>query len=484
VVGVSDMRQWSLFRTSSVWRVGLIVLCVIAAFAAGTSGLVYPSLYSPLTVGAFIAAVVTLVAWFLKPIWALYAALFVVLLPIGLIPPEIHSNLNRSMTVIALGVWLFDVVTWRRRVVWTSTALLMLGFVTWGIVTLFWTADLSVGMTILQTYTLRLILYLVLVANEIRTKENLDGLMNTLALNGWVLVLVGAGTVLLEGYRPGTRLRVFDVNENALGISALVTMPGVLWQAMRTSGRQKAVRMLLGFIFISLALVLAALTGSRGSAISLFITLLAFWLWKPTRPWGKLGLLILALAAITAPFIFSTTLERFAVTQGDTLLGGREALWQAVWPLILDHIWRGVGIGNAPYAVMPYLGMLGSVWAYERAVIHNPALTIWAETGIPGILLYLGVLGSAVWLFARQYHRHKKAGVHCLMPYFALVSSLFLGYMPSWIKGGGIESDFTYFLILALLVVPSHLDVAGLECAARSGVGGKLMRKPGRQSWD
>jgi putative inorganic carbon (HCO3(-)) transporter len=467
------MRPQSLLRTLNTWQVGLIMLAVIAAFAAGTSGLVYPSMYSPLIIGAFTAAVVTLVAWFLKPVWALYAALFVVLLPIGLIPPQVHSILNRSMTVIALGVWLFDVITRRRRVVWTSSASLMLGFVTWGTVTLFWTAGLSVGMTALQAYALRLILYLILIANEIRTEEDLDGLMNTLALNGWVLVLVGAGVVLLEGYKPGTRLQVLDMNENAFGISALVTMPGVLWQAMRTSGQQKAVRMLLSFIFVSLTLVLVALTGSRGSAISLLIPLSVFWLWKPTRPWGKLGLLILVLAAITAPFIFLTVLERFAVEPGDTLLGGREALWQAVWPLILDHIWRGVGIGNSPYAVMPYLERLGSVWAYERAAIHNPVLAIWAETGVLGSLLYLGVLGSSVWLFVRQYQRHRKAGVHCFMPYFALVSSIFLGYMPSWVKGGGMESDITYFLMLALLVVPSHLDVAGPECAARNGAGGK-----------
>lgn len=45
-----------------------------------------------------------------------------------------------------------------------------------------------------------------------------------------------------------------------------------------------------------------------------------------------------------------------------------------------------------------------------------------------------------------------------LTPYFALISCLFASYMPSWIKGGGMESDFTYFLILALLVIPSQLE--------------------------
>jgi hypothetical protein len=38
---------------------------------------------------------------------------------------------------------------------------------------------------------------------------------------------------------------------------------------------------------------------------------------------------LLALGAAVAPFIFTTTLERLAIVRGDTLLGGREALWQA-----------------------------------------------------------------------------------------------------------------------------------------------------------
>ena len=31
--------------------------------------------------------------------------------------------------------------------------------------------------------------------------------------------------------------------------------------------------------------------------------------------------------------------------------------------------------------------------------------------------------------------------------------------MFSWIKGGGIESDFSYFMMVALLVIPSCVDI-------------------------
>jgi putative inorganic carbon (HCO3(-)) transporter len=141
------------------------------------------------------------------------------------------------------------------------------------------------------------------------------------------------------------------------------------------------------------------------------------------------------------------------------VLGGREALWQATTRLILDHPWGGVGIGNAPYAVMPYVRLLRSVLGHEAVAVHNPVLTIWAETGILGILLYLGVLGSAVGSFARQYRRHHRSGSRLLALYFAVVSSAFLGYMASWIKGGGMEHDHTFFLVVAFLLIPSGLDL-------------------------
>jgi O-antigen ligase len=93
----------------------------------------------------------------------------------------------------------------------------------------------------------------------------------------------------------------------------------------------------------------------------------------------------------------------------------------------------------------------------ETVSIHNPVLAIWAETGILGVSIYLGVLGSAVWSFVRHYLIIRKLGSHSLLPYFPLVASIFLGYMASWIKGGGMESEFTYFLMLALLLIPSGL---------------------------
>ena len=468
------MRVQSFLQMSNTWRVGLIVLAVIASLVAG----VFPIAgYSPLIAGGLVIAVAIGAVLLQKPVWALYAAVFVVFLPYvrGQTPlaqalDRMGSLLTRSATLIALASWLLGVITKRRRIAWTSTALLMLGFLAWGMVTLSWAPSLSRGVGKIGQYAFRLTLYLVLIANEIDTKETLDGLMRTLALNTWVLVLAGVGAILFGGYRPGTRLDVLGMNENELGLRILVTVPGVLWHVMRAPERQRALRMVQSIVLVLLVLVLVALSGSRGSAISWLATLLAFWFWKPTRPWGKVGLLILAVVVISTPFIFSTTARRFSEVESGPL-GGRLTIWQASWLVVRDHPWGGVGIGNAGYVLSSYLNTIPSRWRHsEQIVSHNPILQIWIETGTIGMLLYLGALASAVWLFARQYYRHSKRGARSLTPYFALVSCMFVGVMLSWIKGGGMEYDPSYFLLLALLLIPSHLDVAKVDCMTKNRI--------------
>jgi O-antigen ligase len=108
---------------------------------------------------------------------------------------------------------------------------------------------------------------------------------------------------------------------------------------------------------------------------------------------------------------------------------------------------------------MPYLAKLAGFRFVEHGYsAHNPILVIWAETGLLGILLYLGVLASALYTFVVQFLRYRKTDIHHpFLPYFALVSCVFLGYMASWFKGGSMEMAHSYFFILALLLIPAGL---------------------------
>jgi O-antigen ligase len=443
-------------------RIPLLVLGFVLVLAAGLSGLVYPSSYSPLIFsgGALVAIIICLYFW--KPKLALYTALFVVLLPAGLIPQGYQSLLNRFMTVLAFVVWCFDLIFRRRKVILTTSSILMFSFIMWGGVSIFWAENISSAITTIQMYVMRLMLFLILIPNQIHTRKDLNGLLRTLAFVGWILIISSTLTILQQGYIAGTRFKLLEENENAIGTLALIASLGVLWLAIQQSQANRFAINVLTFVYIIFMISLIGISGSRGSMLSLLIALFAFSYWRSTRHWARLGLSIAVIILIVAPSTFLTTFERFTDSSSDNLtqLGGRTVLWQAAGQVILDHPLGGVGIGGSSYAILPYLWMVSVATGRDSVSIHNPILTVWSELGIPGILLYLGVMACAVKSFINQYYRYKKLNIRReFISYYSLLASIFLGYMASWVKGGGAETDHMYFLLLALLLIPSTLDI-------------------------
>jgi len=438
-------------------QVGMIVTAALASIVVGTTYLIYDSPFSPLIVAGLVLGILLALVWVRWPILALYSAVLVVLLPIGLFPASIQSYLNRSLTVVAFVIWGIYIIIRRRRVVWTSTALFMLGFLVWCLLTLLWASNLEAAKSELGGYALRFVLFLFLIANEIKTRETLDGLMRILAIAGWVFIVAGVGSLFSQGYEVGTRFQILGENENTLGGLFPLVMVGVIWFAIRTPNPRRTLSIFMCLVFILLSFVLIGLSGSRGGIISWFISMLVLLFWRQTRSWGMLGLLIFLAMIIIAPIILSTTIARFTGSTGETLLGGRESLWQAAWLLIRDHPLTGVGVGNGPYAIMSYVRIFRNTLGYEKTAVHNPILAVWVETGLLGLLLYLSVLASSVWSFVRHYNRSIKLGAQWQMPYFALIAAAFFGYFASWIKGGGMESSFSFFLMIALLLIPTHL---------------------------
>ena len=448
-------------------RIKLLIVSLAIVLMAGLSGLAYPSTYSPLILFGALLVAIAIGLCFWKPKLALYAALFIVLLPAGLIPLNYQSLLNRFLTVLAFVVWCFELIIRRRKIILTTSSVFMLAFLLWGCISIFWAENLGAALTTLQMYTLRLILFLILIPNEIHTKKDLNGLLRTLALVGWLLMVSTLVTVLQQGYTAGTRFKLFAENENAIGTLALVASLGVLWLAAQRSGPNSSASNALTFVYVISMIGLISMSGSRGSMISLLIAMGAFSYWRSTRRWAKLSLAIVVVILIVAPTIFLTTFERFTDSSSDNLamLGGRTVIWQGAMQLIMDHPVVGVGIGGSSYAILPYLWMVSVAVGKDSVAMHNPILTLWSEVGILGLLLYLSVPLFAIKSFVNQYYRYKKLKIQKeFLPYFSLLASIFIGYMASWVKGGGAETDHMYFLLLSLLLVPSRLyvdDVVG-----------------------
>jgi O-antigen ligase len=95
------------------------------------------------------------------------------------------------------------------------------------------------------------------------------------------------------------------------------------------------------------------------------------------------------LTEFTTQFDFSNIDVRGTyLTAGNFSLIERLAHWQAALGMILDHPWLGVGFGNYGAAYEQYRTLR---WANPLGHAHNYYLNIFAETGILGLLAYLGV---------------------------------------------------------------------------------------------
>lgn len=123
-------------------------------------------------------------------------------------------------------------------------------------------------------------------------------------------------------------------------------------------------------------------------------------------------LAFLATLAITITVIFFIpdlifTLLRFdkmfqAVQLGTDTVGLRYTLWDAGWQMWSDHPLAGVGIGQFP-SHLPFYGKLLKL-KLQHLGAHNMYIQVLAETGIIGLILFAGLLSSALkslWQAAR-----------------------------------------------------------------------------------
>ena len=251
---------------------------------------------------------------------------------------------------------------------------------------------------------------------------------------------------------------ILGLNPNLFGTILVLMLPGVIWPVLRSSGMRRRIHMALSVFFILCSLIFVALTGSRGSALALMIVLVGFWFWKPMRPWGIIGVALLAGLLLVAPFVLETLLNRVETQEGGEL-GGRDLLWQASFWLIGDHPWTGMGIGNGPPGLNWYIASLTSEAFVHRRDLpsHNPMLEAAVETGVPGLLIYVSVCASALFQFFRACRRPiMRRGP--LAAYFPLLLGTTAGYVAAWFKNGGMEVHPTFFILLGLLLIPSQLS--------------------------
>jgi O-antigen ligase len=160
---------------------------------------------------------------------------------------------------------------------------------------------------------------------------------------------------------------------------------------------------------------------SRGAWLGFSAAMAALVLFFPRRGWIGLLLLVLGgglfLVGSQLGLIPASISGRISSFQEDLQFGDvrgvdindanyavleRLAHWQAAVEMAKDNLWSGVGFGNYEPAYGDY-ALIN--WPYPLGHAHNYYLTILAETGVPGLVVYLLVWGAIIWQAAGLVRR-------------------------------------------------------------------------------
>ena len=228
-----------------------------------------------------------------------------------------------------------------------------------------------------------------------------DAVAVALAAMALALAVVGVYQVFALHVPPQT---VFlDVNIQ-VALLNLVTLPAAgFFLGAFTADRQTGKRVItLGVVFTLLAYGIMLTKGRGGIAAFLSgVALLAFLGHRHVPRRALAALLVLtAVAFVTANLSWGGGLVERIGTVSDLRSASTERLliWQQSLALLEQSPLWGLGLGLYSLFWPPYRDPLDLSAGF---FVHNDYLQIWIEAGLPGLLLFLGMLGAIAAMLMR-----------------------------------------------------------------------------------
>ena len=223
------------------------------------------------------------------------------------------------------------------------------------------------------------------------------------------------------------------------------------------TARTQAARSIFG-MGAATTLGLLMLTKNRAAAVAA-LAVLATLAWQSGRyvlgRWLVMGLVVVAVAVAVA-FAPSAYLDRFRVLLDPTMTSPTAALdkgtanerlelWSAAWDMAMDRPVFGVGPGNYPAVAGVYLP------GKEPIAAHSNYLQVLAETGFPGLVLYLGFFLGVLLMLERL----RRKGNHQIQRRAAQMLELSL---IAYLAGGIFNSrhDLVFAYVLAGWAMALH----------------------------
>ena len=283
--------------------------------------------------------------------------------------------------------------------------------VLWGLVTAFNAISPEMAYAALIELLKALVIFFV-VMNALRTPQQLRSYILLFLVAFLIWPARGTLTNYVTGNRYFGRAIWNGVYANPNDLAAITLLVLGLTLAIATVKTQNPRVRRAAIALVPVAVLIILLTQSRGAFIGLLVgfgpTVLSRMRRRPTIAGPVLIVIVLAAALVPA-----TAWHRFGgITSAGRAESTREAdKYSAVaeasaeqrieilkngWHIFMDHPLLGVGIGCYNEANARYAPKLGHRDA------HNTYISLGAEMGIPGLLLWLGLVGSVLGQVRRQ----------------------------------------------------------------------------------
>jgi O-antigen ligase len=386
----------------------LLGLCAVFGVLAGVSPV--------LAVGAAIAAVFALLV---AADLTVGLCVFILVAFAERIPAVGGSDITlvKALGGLLAVSWLAAVATRRagdRQLFTAHPGITVMGglLLAWMILSVGWAEDPAVAREDVMRYALNLSL-LPIVYSAVQRREHVAAVLGVYVGGAVLAALYGIATRTSDdGYARISGLAGTANELASLLVTALLIAVG-LALAVRRAPLVRA--LCLGAAVICLAGLF--LTLSRAGLVALGGALVAAPFVGGRRRLGT-GLIALAIGMLALGY-FSFAASEQARDRVTTIGSGtgRTDIWTVAWRMVDDDPVRGAGAGNFQTASIHYLLRPGAILRDEfivdkPQVAHNAYLHVLAELGVPGLVLFLGLLGAcfaAAWraagLFARRGDR-------------------------------------------------------------------------------
>ena len=411
-------------RSTSALFLGFCFLGVVAALAFALVFLhLSPAIILILLVGGMTVAISAF-----RP----YIGVHVI---IGMIFFEGAATVSTDVTglrifgVLLLGGWLAKAMAERRlRIEVGPHLVLLLAYLAWCGICITRATYFDDAVTRLGTNCL-LAITAVMITSVVDTVDRLRRL-----LVGVVLWISLSAAIALVMYYAGSTVVAEGLvkNRNLLALYLNIGLAGAF--LLQRWVRSAIVRIAL-VLCIPLLLLTIALTLSRTGLIVMAVTLaiVGYQLLRQRGIFLPLGGAI-AVAALTilVPTAFWSRAGTIlpSIERKQDTFGVRVRLWEAGVRMVDDRPIFGVGPGNFRWVLVRYVrgGM-----STAQLNAHNAYVVVAAETGVPGLILFLGVIVSSALALRRVARDARQAGRDDLATYTFLAQTMILIVMATGI---------------------------------------------------